>query len=99
MRLIRGNEKWLAAVAVGILLVGAAVGMAGKESAGPLPSTHAARELSTAFREAAKEALPSIVAIETRGKRGGGRGPPPHTCPHRAPGKADPGQRRIPFSL
>jgi len=68
MRLIRGNEKWLAAVAVGILLVGAAVGMAGKESAGPLPSTHAARELSTAFREAAKEALPSIVAIETRGK-------------------------------
>ena len=68
MKLIRGNERWLAAVAVGILLVGAAVGMAAKESAGPLPATHAAKELSTAFREAAKEALPSIVVIETRGK-------------------------------
>jgi len=42
--------------------------MAQKDVAAPMPSTHAARELSSAFRSAAKVALPSIVSIETRGK-------------------------------
>ncbi len=68
MKTIRSHAAWLGAVALGIFLVGAAVGLAGKEAGAPLPSTHAARELSAAFRNAAKEVLPSMVVIETRGK-------------------------------
>lgn len=68
MKFIRRNSSALSIIAVAAILAGAAVVMAEKESVPELPRTHAARELSTAFREVAKEALPSIVSIQTRGK-------------------------------
>lgn len=39
------------------------------------PTAADARQLSAVFREVAREAIPSIVSIETRGKAGGGGSP------------------------
>ena len=70
MKLFQEHKKWLGTLAVGVCLVGAAVGMAQRESNGPRPAVIAsnAQELSHVFRGVADAAMPSIVSITTRGK-------------------------------
>jgi serine protease Do len=67
MRLAKANLKWLAALACAVLLAGAAIGWG---DIGSRPHTQASdvRQLSTVFREIAKEARGSVVRIETTGK-------------------------------
>ena len=71
MRVVQTDKNWMAALVVGVLLVGAAVGMAQLENGRPEAvkrGVEDARELSTVFRHVSKEALPSIVSIRTVGK-------------------------------
>lgn len=87
MKTIRRNGHWIVAIAGIVSLAFSAGVMAQKEAApalkGPdsVNAAHAvaeARELAYAFRHAAKEALPGMVSIETRGRvamvNGQGRG-------------------------
>ncbi len=68
MKLVQANAKWLAALACGVMLAGAAmvVGEVGRTK------QHAdatdVRQLSKVFRDVAKKARPSIVTIVTTGK-------------------------------
>lgn len=73
MRYIRRNGHWVIALAGIACMAWAAGAMAekGPALAGPGDSVEGvadARDLSAAFRSAAKSALPSIVSIETRGR-------------------------------
>jgi serine protease Do len=79
MRMIRRNGSWMLALAGLVSLAFSAGVMAQKQSATDANAAHAvaeARELSQAFRMAARETLPGMVSIETRGRvaqvRGGG---------------------------
>jgi serine protease Do len=68
MRLVQANAKWLAALACGVMLAGAAM-VVGEVGHG---KQHAeatdVRQLSKVFRDVAKKARPSIVTILTTGK-------------------------------
>ncbi|MGE3314706.1 MAG: Do family serine endopeptidase [Planctomycetaceae bacterium] len=68
MRFVRKNSTSLTAIAFAVVLAGAAAVMAQKETTPTLPEPNAATELSTSFRTVAKNSLPSIVSIQTRGK-------------------------------
>lgn len=71
MKVLDTYRNWIVAVVVGVLLVGAAVGMAQFERERPeavARGAQDARELSNVFRYVAKSALPSIVSIRTVGK-------------------------------
>lgn len=87
MKMIRRNGHWIVAIAGIVSLAFSAGVMAQKEApelkapTDPVKAEHAvaeARELAYAFRSAAKEALPGMVSIETRGRvamvNGQGRG-------------------------
>lgn len=84
MTLIRRNTHWIVAL-IGIVSLAYAAGMMherlpglGISQAAPVaPQPASAAEMSNAFRHAAREALPGMVSIETRGKvavRGGANG-------------------------
>src|SRR5580698_85871 len=68
MRLIQANAKWLAVLACGVMLAGAAM-VVGEVGHG---KQHAeatdVRQLSKVFREVSKKARPAIVEIRTTGK-------------------------------
>jgi len=74
MRFIRTNAHWIVAILGIVSLAYSAGTMQVRLPALPVATaadTHAlreAKELSTAFRQAAREALPGMVSIETRGK-------------------------------
>src|SRR5205823_6562857 len=88
MTLIRRNTHWIVAL-IGIVSLAYAAGMmherlpglgvsAVSQAAATAPQPASAAEMSNAFRHAAREALPGMVSIETRGKaaavRGGANG-------------------------
>jgi serine protease Do len=68
MKLVQANAKWLAALACGVMLAGAAmvVGEVGHSKEHAQASD--VRGLSKVFRDVAKKARPSIVTILTTGK-------------------------------
>jgi len=68
MKLVQANAKWLAALACGVMLAGAAmvVGEVGHSREHAQASD--VRGLSKVFRDVAKRARPSIVTILTTGK-------------------------------
>lgn len=68
MRTLRSNSHWVVALVGGVCLVAGAVGMAQRQPELDVPPAADARDLSTIFRRVSKEALPSIVSIETRSK-------------------------------
>ena len=68
MKAFRAHKYWLVALVGGVCLVGAAAGTAQRQLAKIVPRARDARELSSVFRQVARDALPSIVSIETRGK-------------------------------
>ena len=70
MRIHPVHRNWIVAVLAALLLVGAAVGMAQRESGRGAAVNTAAdeHELSSVFRHITKQALPSVVSIETIGK-------------------------------
>ncbi len=68
MRVCKTYKYWLIAVVGGVCLVAAAAGMAQRQPAKAVPRAPDARGLSSVFRQVARDALPSIVSIETRGK-------------------------------
>ena len=68
MNVVRSYSQWIVAMVGGICLVGAAVGMAQRQPKLNAVRAIDARELSSVFRTISKNALPSVVSIETRGK-------------------------------
>jgi serine protease Do len=69
MQRIVSSQRWAFALAGVLCLAAAAVVVAQRDGAAPpSPEARHAQELSEAFRSVAKQALPSIVAIETRNK-------------------------------
>src|SRR5579872_6055152 len=66
MQVIKANGRWLAALACGVLLTGAAIGWGEvRPSAKTRAEARDVRELSNVFRSVAKSARPSIVTIVT----------------------------------
>jgi serine protease Do len=68
MKLVQANAKWLAALACGVLIAGAAMVVGEVGHAKQHAEAHDARELSKVFRDVAKRARASIVTIVTTGK-------------------------------
>ena len=66
---LKTSRTWIAGALMGVVLTGAAVGLAQKtpDLNGPVVA-HNENNLSSVFRDVSKEVLPSIVSIETRGK-------------------------------
>ncbi|RPI90057.1 MAG: Do family serine endopeptidase [Planctomycetaceae bacterium] len=79
MSTLKRNSNWIVGMAGAACLTLAAVGWAQRGPVLPMPADPqalaAANNLSQAFRVAAKNTLPAIVAIETRGKAVVARGP------------------------
>jgi len=65
MKALTGNRNWMFALIGSACLVGAAVGMAQKETSSEFPTAATVQDLSNVFREVSKKVMPGIVAIET----------------------------------
>ncbi|MFK7778609.1 MAG: Do family serine endopeptidase [Gimesia sp.] len=65
MKALTGNRNWMFALIGSACLVGAAVGMAQKDTSSEFPTTATVQDLSNVFREISRKAMPAIVAIET----------------------------------
>ncbi len=74
MKLIRRSTQWIAAAVIGVCLVAGAVAVAQRQAQSTLPTANNAYELSSIFREVSKNAIPSIVSIETLGTVRTGQG-------------------------
>ena len=68
MKVLKMHKNWLIALVLAMSVVAAAVLVSQPQQRLTAAQAHDARELSIAFREAARAALPSIVSIETQGK-------------------------------
>lgn len=68
MKALTGNRNWMFAMIGSACLVGAAVGVAQKDTSSDIPTAATVQDLSNVFREVSKKAMPAIVAIETVGK-------------------------------
>ncbi len=68
MRLVQANAKWLAALACGVMLAGAAMVVGEVGHAKQHAEATDVRQLSKVFREVSKKARPAIVEIRTTGK-------------------------------
>jgi len=65
MKALTGNRNWMFALIGSACLVGAAVGMAQKDTSSEFPTAATVNDLSNVFREVSRKAMPAIVAIET----------------------------------
>jgi serine protease Do len=68
MKLVQANAKWLAVLACGVMLAGAAMVVGGVGHRGEHTQASDVRQLSKVFRDISKKARPSIVTILTTGK-------------------------------
>ncbi len=68
MKALTGNRNWMFALIGSACLVGAAVGMAQKDTSADSPTVATVHDLSNVFREVSRKAMPGIVAIETVNK-------------------------------
>ena len=68
MKALTGNRNWMFAIVGSACLVGAAVGVAQKDTSPEMPVAANVQDLSNVFREISRKAMPAIVAIETVSK-------------------------------
>ncbi|MCA9017522.1 MAG: Do family serine endopeptidase, partial [Planctomycetaceae bacterium] len=68
MKALTANRNWMFAIIGSACLVGAAVGMAQKDTSTDVPTAATVQDLSNVFREISRKAMPAIVSIETVSK-------------------------------
>lgn len=68
MKALTGNRNWMFAIIGSACLVGAAVGVAQKDTSTDVPTAATVNELSSVFRDISHRAMPAIVSIETVSK-------------------------------
>jgi len=68
MKALTANRNWMFAIVGSACLVGAAVGVAQKDTSPEMPVAANVQDLSNVFREISRKAMPAIVAIETVSK-------------------------------
>ena len=68
MKAVTGNRNWMFAIIGSACLVGAAVGVAQKDTSTDVPTAATVQELSNVFRDISRRAIPAIVSIETVSK-------------------------------
>ncbi|WP_339732284.1 Do family serine endopeptidase [uncultured Gimesia sp.] len=68
MKALTGNRNWMFAIIGSACLVGAAVGVAQKDTSTDVPTAATVQDLSNVFRNISRRAMPAIVMIETVSK-------------------------------